>query len=164
MFSQFGGARVRQLSIIAMGIAAFSPALAQAGAIRVTTPWLRETATGQSAGGGFLSISNSARTADALIGGTSPVAAKVEVHTMSMDGGVMRMRPLKDGLAIPAGQSVDLKPGGLHIMLIGLKRPLKRGETVPVALSFAKAGTVMVQFTVQPITYAAAEGGHDRQR
>lgn len=161
MFPLFSGARMRQLSIIALGAAALAPALAQGSAIRVTSPWLRETAPGQSAGGGFLTITNSAKSADTLTGGSSPIAARVEVHTMSMDGGVMRMRPLKDGLALPAGQTVALKPGSLHIMLTGLKRPLKRGETVPVTLSFAKAGKVTVQFAVQPISYAGPGGAHD---
>lgn len=162
MFHLFGAARVRQLSIFVLGVTALAPAFAQGNAIHVTAPWLRETAAGQSAGGGFLTIANSARIADTLTGGTSPVAARVEVHTMSLDGAVMRMRPLKDGLSVPAGQTVELKPGGLHIMLTGLKRPLKRGEIVPVTLSFAKAGKVAVQFVVQPVTFSGGE--HDRKR
>ena len=139
-------------------------ALAQGGTIKADAAWLRETATGQSAGGGFVTLVNRGKAEDRLIGGSTPMAAQVQIHNMSMEGGVMRMRPLKDGLALPAGQAVTLKPGGEHIMLMGLKRPLKRGETVPVTLHFAKAGKVTVRFVVQPVTYAATSngGGHDR--
>ena len=93
-------------------------------------------------------ITNGAKAADNLVGGTSPIAAKVEVHIMNMDGGVMRMRPLKDGLAIPAGQTVALKPGGLHVMFMSIKAPFKEGETVKATLTFEKAGTIDVEFKV----------------
>ena len=160
MFPSFGGARMRQLSYLAFGALFVVPAVAQTNKIRATSPWLRETAAGQTAGGGFLTLTNSGKAADTLTGGSSALAAKVDVHTMTMEGGVMCMRPLKDGLPVPAGQTVELKPGGLHIMLTGLKRPLKRGETVPVTLSFAKAGKVIVKFAVQPVTYAGGDNDH----
>ncbi len=139
-------------------------AQAQGSSIKAEAAWLRETAAGQSAGGGFVTLTNRGEAEDRLIGGSAPVAAQVQVHIMSMAGGVMRMRQLKDGLALPAGKPVMLKPGGAHIMLMGLKRPLKRGETVPVTLHFAKAGKVTVRFVVQPVTHAGESqgGGHDR--
>jgi copper(I)-binding protein len=77
------------------------------------------------------------------------MAARLEVHEMTMTGGVMRMRPLSGGLAIPPGQTVALAPGGYHLMLIGPKRPFRLGAQVPATLRFAKAGPVKVTFVVQ---------------
>jgi copper(I)-binding protein len=143
----------RHMAILA-AMAIAMPAVAQTKSpISITKPWLRETAVGQSAGGGFFTVTNAAPSEDRLTGGSSPIATRVEIHSMSMDGGVMRMRPVVGGLAVPAGKTVELKPGGLHVMLTGLKRPLKRGERVPVTLHFAKAGKVPVQFSIQPITF-----------
>lgn len=130
------------------------------GALKIGHPWSRETARGQSVGGGFLTITNSGQTDDRLTGGTTDIAAQVQVHTMNMDGGVMRMRPLKNGLTIPAGETVTLQPGSFHIMFTGLKRPLNRGELVPVTLHFAKAGKVAVQFKVEAVTYGGTS--HDK--
>ena len=121
------------------------------GAIAINAPWSRETAKGQDAGGAFMTIANNGNEADRLIGGSTPVAGDVQVHTVSMDGGVMRMRQLSDGLEIPAGQSVTLKPGSFHIMLMQLKRPLAKGEAVPLTLQFEKAGDIDVELAVQPI-------------
>ena len=106
--------------------------------------WSRATPGGAKVGGGYLTIDNKGAAADRLIGGSSPVAGKVEVHAMAMNNGVMTMRLLKDGLPIPAGQSVKLAPGGNHIMLMELKAPLKKGDKVPVTLKFEKAGEVKV--------------------
>lgn len=136
----------------AVVLAAAAPALAKdvkAGPLRIENPWARPTPPGAPTGGAYMTIVNTGAQADRLVGGASPVAARLEVHEMSMDGGVMRMRKL-DGLTIPPGASVALKPGGHHVMLIGLKRPLKIGETVPATLRFEKAGEVAVEFTVQP--------------
>lgn len=127
-----------------------------AGTLEITAPWARETAQGQTAGGGFLTIGNKGKAPDRLLGGSTPVAAEVQIHTMSMDGGVMRMRPLRDGLAIPPGGSVALKPGSFHIMFMRLKRPLKRGEAFPVTLRFARAGDVAVRFRVEAVTHGTA--------
>ncbi|MCW2387287.1 copper(I)-binding protein [Sphingobium sp. B11D3B] len=151
--------------MIAAGFAAalVAPATAQGvkkDGLIIDRPWARETARGQSAGGGFLTITNSARADERLTGGSTPVATRVEIHSMSMEGGVMRMRPLKHGLPIPAGGSVTLKPGSFHIMFMGLKRPLVRGETIPVTLDFARVGKVQVSFAVEAVTYGGSHGGH----
>lgn len=131
------------------------------GKMAIGHPWTRETAATQSVGGGFLTIRNGGKTADRLVSASSPFAAEVQIHTMSMDGGVMKMRPLKDGITIPAGQTVELKPGGLHIMFIGLKQPFKKGGQIPATLKFLKAGTVKVSFAVQPVDSSAPmEAGH----
>lgn len=133
----------------------------RAGTLSIQHPWSRETAVGQAVGGGFLSISNSGNREDRLLSGTSPVAAEVQLHTMTVDGGVMRMRQVTDGIAIPAKGSVDLKPGGYHIMFMGLKRQLRQGERVPVTLRFQRAGSVTVQFAVQPVgSTGPMEAGH----
>jgi len=130
------------------------------GTLSIAHPWTRQTAPGQANSGGFMTVSNTGKQADRLIGGSSPASARVEIHTMSMAGGVMRMRPLPNGLPIPAGGKLELKPGSHHIMLIGLKKPLKLGTMVPLTLRFEKAGTVTVQLKVEAITYGTG-AGHD---
>ncbi|MFM7347906.1 MAG: copper chaperone PCu(A)C [Erythrobacter sp.] len=121
-----------------------------ASSIAVTDPWSRETAEGQNAGGAFMTIANTGTVADRLTGGSSPVAGRVEIHTMTMEGDVMKMRQLEDGLDVPAGGEVTLKPGSFHVMLMDLKQPLKAGDTVPLTLTFAGAGTVETQLEVRP--------------
>ncbi len=126
--------------------------------LRIAQPWSRETAVGQDAGGAFMTIVNKGDEPDRLVGGTTPVAGDVQIHTVDMTGGVMRMRQLGDGLEIPAGGSVALKPGGFHIMLMQLARPLKDGERVPITLEFAQAGKIEVQLDVRSIADGAPEG------
>lgn len=148
---------------------AASPAFAHAGrhtaarqTIAVTNAWARETAPAQVNGGGFLTITNKGQ-ADRLISASSPVAPTVQLHTMSMDGGVMRMRELPDGIPVPAQSVVELKPGGMHIMFIGLKAPLKPGQSVALTLRFEKAGVVKVAMPVRAIADMGQNmsGGHD---
>lgn len=121
------------------------------GKLSISHPWARETAQGQKVGGGFMVIRNSGKQDDRLVSATTPVADEVQMHTMMMDNGVMRMRQLRDGIPVPAGQTVELKPGSLHIMFMGLKAPLMKGKKVPVTLRFAKAGAVKVTFAIQPV-------------
>lgn len=118
--------------------------------VAVTEPWSRETAEGQNAGGAFMTIANTGTAADRLTGGSTPVAGRVEIHTMTMEGDVMRMRELEDGLEVPAGGTVTLKPGSFHVMLMDLKQPLKAGDTVPLTLTFAGAGTLETELLVKP--------------
>ncbi|MFN3475778.1 MAG: copper chaperone PCu(A)C [Blastomonas sp.] len=121
-----------------------------ASSIVLIDPWSRETAAGQNAGGAFMTIANTGTAADRLTGGSTPVAGRVEIHTMTMEGDVMQMRQLGDGLEIPAGGEVRLKPGSFHVMLMDLKQPLKAGEKVPLSLTFAGAGTVETELEVRP--------------
>lgn len=128
------------------------PALAhdtitEAGALRILNPWTRAAGQGMQ-GGGFLVIRNTGATPDKLISAASTAAGRLELHTMLRDGDVMRMRPVTD-IAIPANGEVTLQPGGLHLMLIGLTRPMNDGQSVPVTLRFEQAGEVTVQFAVQ---------------
>jgi len=100
-------------------------------------------------GGGFATIVNTGNTSDRLVSAASPVAAEVQIHHTSLDGGVMRMRQVTEGLEIPANGNVELKPRGLHLMFMQLKSPLEAGASFPVQLQFEKAGSVTVQFKVE---------------
>jgi len=100
--------------------------------VKVDDPWVRATVAPQKATGAFMQLT-SARPAK-VVAASSPVAAMVEIHEMKMDGGVMKMRAV-DALPLPAGQAVALKPGSYHVMLMGLKAPIKAGETVPLTLT-----------------------------
>jgi copper(I)-binding protein len=127
---------------------------ARAGDIVIEAPWTR--AAGANANGaGFLLLRNAGTLPDRLLSAASPVARVVELHTHIQDGGVMRMRPVPD-IPLPPGETVRLQPGGLHVMLIGLTRPLERGEQVPVTLRFERGGEVTVLLAVQ----AAGARGH----
>ncbi|MDZ3830457.1 MAG: copper chaperone PCu(A)C [Sphingopyxis sp.] len=145
--------------------AAATPLLAQlvtAGPLRIDQPWSRQTAPGQKAGGGFLNITNQGRIDDRLIAASSPIANEVQIHRMTVEDGVMKMRQMTDGLALPAGKTVALKPGGYHLMFMGLKRPLELGDNIPVTLRFQRQGAVTVRFKVRPITATSVSGGrHD---
>jgi periplasmic copper chaperone A len=119
------------------------------GDLTITGAWARAMLPGQPAGGGYLTIANKGQVADKLVSASSPSAGKVEIHTMEVVNDVMVMRPLEGGLDIPAGATVELKPGGLHVMFKAVKEPFKEGGSVPVALEFEKAGKVEVMLPVQ---------------
>ncbi len=123
------------------------------GQLKIENAYTRATAPGQKAAGGFMKIENKGG-ADQLISASSPVAGEMQLHTMTMDGNVMRMRELKT-IDVPANGSVELKPGGLHLMFIDIKSPLKAGESVPVKLKFQKAGEVEVKMPVRDISGGA---------
>ncbi|MFO1312351.1 MAG: copper chaperone PCu(A)C [Burkholderiales bacterium] len=124
--------------------------------VTVKDAWVRGTVTGQKATGAFMQLSSS--TDAILVAAASPVAKVVEIHEMAMDGGVMKMRAVAN-LPVPAGKTVDLSPGGYHVMLMDLVQPLKEGDKVPLTLTFAdKAGkktTQEVTAVVRPLA-----GGH----
>lgn len=142
----------RSLCAVAL-IAIAMPAAAQ---VAVTEPWVRGTVTGQKATGAFMQIKSPTDTS--LVGVSSPVAKIVEVHSMKMEGGVMKMNAVSK-VAVPAGQALELKPGGYHVMLVDLVAPLKDGDTVPLKLTFEdKAGkkeTVDVKAVVRPLAAGA---------
>jgi copper(I)-binding protein len=123
----------------------------KAGDLVITQAWARATPGGAKTGGGFLTIENKGSAPDKLTGVSADVAGKVEVHEMAMDGGVMKMRPVEGGLTIDPGKTVKLAPGGLHLMMTGLKSPLKQGDKLPVTLQFEKAGKVAVTLDVQGV-------------
>jgi copper(I)-binding protein len=121
------------------------------GDLTISAPWTRATPGGAKVAGGYLKITNAGSAPDRLIGGSTDVAGRIEVHEMSMTYGVMRMRQLASGLEIKPAASVELSPGGYHLMFVDLKRRLSQGETVAAKLRFEKAGTVDVTFRVGSI-------------
>ncbi len=120
---------------------------AKVGGLEVEGAYTRATVPGQMAAGGFMKIENKGA-ADQLLSASSPVAGEVQLHEMSMEGQVMKMRQVKD-ITIPAGGAVELKPGSFHLMFLNIKAPLAAGETIPVKLKFAKAGELEVKFPVK---------------
>ena len=116
----------------------------------VSGGWARATPKGAKVAGAYVTIANGGSKDDVLLGGRFDVADRVEVHDMAMKDGVMRMRHLAQGLEIPAGGSVELRPGGLHLMLMGLTKPLQQGEAIKGVLTFRDAGDVAVTLPVEP--------------
>ncbi|MEZ5820164.1 MAG: copper chaperone PCu(A)C [Bradyrhizobium sp.] len=131
----------------------------KAGDLVITQAWSRATPSGAKVAGAYLTVQNKGATGDRLVSGSADIAGRVEIHEMTMDGGVMKMRPLDKGLAIDPGKTVKLAPGGYHVMLMDLKSPLKQGDKVPVTLQFEKAGKVNLTLDVQGVG-AQAPGGH----
>jgi len=142
--------------LLACGIA--SAQTYSAGNLEIGGPWARATPKGASVGAGYLTITNKGSTSDRLIGGSLAPASRFEVHTTITENGVAKMRQVT-GLEIKPGETVELKPGGMHVMFMGLKQPLRQGQTVKGTLVFEKAGTVAIEFTVQGVG-APAAGGH----
>ena len=136
-----------RLLLLAASLLIAGAATAQTGAIEVTDAWARATPGKAENGAAYLTLRSP--TPDRLTGLSTPVAAKAELHAMTMEGGVMRMRPLA-GVDLPAGQKVALKPGGAHIMLVGLREKLRSGQFFSLILYFEKAGTSEVTVTVAP--------------
>ncbi len=137
---------IRILVLIVGFVFAATTVSAQTGQLEVGNAWARATPGKSMTGAAYVTIRSP--TADKLVAASSPVAKKAELHTMSMSGMVMKMRPIA-GLDIPAGQAVTLQPGGMHIMLIGLAQPLKAGQTFPLTLTFEKAGERTVNVAVE---------------
>jgi copper(I)-binding protein len=133
---------------------------ANAGDIAVTESWARETPAGAKVGAAYISLRNTGTAEDTLVGAQTSVAGKVELHEHTRDGDVMRMREVDGGIKIAGGASVEMKPGGYHVMLMDLKQPLTEGQTVPVTLKFRNAGEVNVTVPVKKRSNdAAAHGG-----
>ena len=130
------------------------------GSIEITTPWTRATPPSARTGGGFMTITNKGTVADRLVSARSNASDKVEIHEMQMDGNVMRMRELGNGLEIPPGATVMLKPGSYHIMFMELKAPLAKDAKVPLTLVFEKAGSIDVQLNVEAM--GAMPHGHGK--
>jgi len=140
------------LSVLA-GVAAAQTTTA--GSIEISNAWARATPKGAQVGGAYMTITNKGSAPDRLVGGSSSVADRFEVHSMVMDGGVAKMRPVDGGLEIKPGETVELKPGGFHVMLTGLKQPLHKGQKVKATLEFEKAGKVEVEYTVEALGAAS---------
>lgn len=150
----------RRALLAAAGPLVALPATAQevrAGDLVVTQGWSRAAGQGGQ-GAGFMTIANRGSAPDKLLSASSPAAPKLELHTHVRDGDVMRMREVPS-IEIPAGRTVTLQPGGLHVMFFGLTQPLAQGTTVPVTLRFERAGEVVVSLAIQAAG-ARGPGGH----
>lgn len=132
-------------SVLSWLLLAATSASAQTSAVKVDNAWVRTTVKGQQSTGAFMALT--APTAMKLVSVTTPAAGIVEVHEMKMDGDIMRMREILQ-LELPAGQTVELKPGGLHVMMMDLKQPLPKGAKVPFTLVFKDAKGVDSQLNV----------------
>jgi copper(I)-binding protein len=130
------------------------------GSIFIDHPWSRATPHGATVAAGYLAIENRGPAADRLISVSAEIAGRIEIHEMSMDHGVMKMRPLARGLEIKPQSTATLKPGGYHIMFMNLKRPLKEGERFKGVLVFERAGAIEVEFIVQAIGAQPKMQGH----
>jgi copper(I)-binding protein len=140
--------------------AASAPKSFGSGAIAIEQPWSRATPAGATVGGGYLRVTNTGREPDRLIGGTFPLAARVELHEMSMADNVMRMKQVTGGLEIKPGESVELRPGGYHLMFVDLREGLKDGQMVKGTLVFEKAGPIEVEYQIRGMAGAAAPAAH----
>lgn len=136
-----------KLLAVAASLLITGSAMAQTGQLQLTDVWARATPGKAETGAAYLTIVSSVP--DRLTAVATPEAKTAELHNMTMEGGIMKMRPLPNGVELPAGQAVMLKPGATHIMLMGLKQPLKKGDTFPLTLSFEKAGTKEVAVAVE---------------
>jgi periplasmic copper chaperone A len=126
----------------------------QVKSMQVSNPFARATPPAAKVAGAFMTIKNQGTEADRLVSASSPVASLVEIHEMTMDGGMMKMRAIK-GIDVKPGATVELKPGSYHVMLEDLKQPLKQGEKIPLRLTFEKAGVVEVMVNVEAMGAAA---------
>ena len=130
------------------------------GNLKIDHPWARPTPAGAKVGGGFLKITNEGKEVDRLISGSSPASRIFEIHEMKHEGGVMKMRALERGIEIKPGETVELKPGGLHVMFIDLNAPLKDGESVKGELVFEKAGKVQIDYKIERGASGSGHGAH----
>jgi periplasmic copper chaperone A len=143
---------------IAAGVDGTQATLVTAGDLEISAYWAKAMLPSQPVGAGYLSIANKGGAADRLLSVSSPASGKVEIHIMEVVNDVMTMRPVDGGLEIPAGATVELKPGGMHLMFMEVKEPFRDGATVPVTLEFEKAGKVEVALPVRK-----AGGDHAQQ-
>lgn len=128
------------------------------GALDIGHPWSRPTPKEANIAGGYLTITNKGKTADRLVGGTSPVAGQIEVHEIVDVDGVAKTRPVANGIEIKPGKTVELKPGAFRIVLLGLKEPLQVGQKIKGTLMFEKAGSVDIIYNVEENAGAAVSG------
>ncbi len=138
-----------------------TPAVVSLGELEISGAFTRATLPNAPVGAGYLTIANKGASDDRLVSAASPAAGVAQIHEMKMEGDVMKMTELPDGLLIPAGGSVALSPGGVHIMFMDLKQAFAEGSSIPVTLTFEKAGSVDIQLAVGAIN--ADEPSHDME-
>jgi copper(I)-binding protein len=145
--------RILPVLLVAASLAA-TPSFARdyrIGSIEIVEPWSRATPSTAPSAGGFLTLTNKGDAPDRLVAIESPAAKQAELHQMKMDGTIMRMRELENGIVLAPGQTVELKPGGFHVMFIGLKAPFVKDQNVAATLVFEKAGRIDVEFQVDAL-------------
>jgi copper(I)-binding protein len=159
--------RLRRAAVVALTVLSSTVPVPQAAAhdyrvgdLQIMHPWSRATPPSARVGAGYLSIVNGGSAADRLVSASSPVAGRVEIHEMRLQDGVMRMRERAGGLALPAGETVALRPGGYHVMLMDLRAPLAQGTRVPLRLVFERAGAVEVELQIEAPTARGSDHGH----
>ena len=143
--------RIAVAVCIAAGMLASASAAAHGydkGDLRVGHPWTRATPPGAKVAAGYLSVRNSGKEPDRILNASSPAAERVELHVQMREGDVMKMREVQS-VEVPPGQSRMLRPGSLHLMLVGLRKPLSRGENIPLTLRFERAGELRVELEVR---------------
>jgi hypothetical protein len=138
-------------AVLALSVNVASAHEYKVGSIEIVHPWARATPKGAPVAGGYMKLINTGTAPDRLIGGTNANAAKFEIHEMTMDNGVMKMRPLPNGIEIKPGETVELKPGSYHLMFVGVKEPFVKGKRVKGTLQFEKAGSVDVEYVVEAV-------------
>jgi copper(I)-binding protein len=140
--------------------AATTPVAIRAGDIVITGPWTRATPGGAKVAGGYMRLTNTGKETDRLTGGSLPQAGRFEVHEMATVNNVMTMRQLEKGLEIRPGETVELKPGGFHVMFLDLKEGLRQGLPLRGTLVFEKGGKVEIEYVVAPIGAQSPGGGN----
>lgn len=130
------------------------------GSLEIKHPWAKATVEGAPVAGGFLTVVNTGTEPDRLVKVSADAAGMIQIHEMKVEDGVMKMGEIPGGIEIAPGATVELKPGGLHVMFMGLKAPFKEGETVKAVLTFEKAGDIAVEFKIE----AASKGGQDHKQ
>jgi copper(I)-binding protein len=141
----------------------FGPASAHdytLGNMKIGHPWARSTPKGGKVGAAYMTLTNTGTEPDRLTAGTAAIAGKVELHEVTEAGGVMKMRALPKGLEIKPGETIALKPGSFHVMLVDLKEPLVKGTKFTGTLVFEKAGSIEVEYRVEDKGSAGSEGDH----
>lgn len=149
------------LTLVAVDGDAKAADAAAVGDLEIARAWARAMLPGQPTGGGYLTIGNDGDADDRLVAVSSPAAGKVEIHSMNVVDDVMTMRPVEDGLEIPAGGTVELKPGGLHLMFMDVDEAFAEGGSVPVTLEFEEAGSIDIELPVRAADHDGGSGeGH----
>lgn len=145
------------LALAAVLSATIPGAQAQTPAVTVQNPWARASAGNAANGAAYLTLTGTA--ANRLVSASSPVATTVELHEVVNDNGVMKMRAIR-GIEIVPGKPTTLAPGGLHVMLLGLRQPLRQGESIPLTLTFAQGAPMTIQVPVQAVGAMGADPAH----
>lgn len=145
------------LAFCALVLAVAGTSMAAAQSVKVSNAWVRAPAPGQQTAAAYLELTSAENAA--LVAAGSPIAQRTELHSMTMDGGVMRMRPVAR-VELPAGQAVKLAPNGIHVMLVDLKQPLKAGDKVPLTLSVQASGMSLTTVKIEAEVRAAGADSH----